>query len=92
MIKLNSKTFRNAYLKAATVRPTVKQISEQEYDVRRADGAYTRVVFVLSGDSLWAQCGCPAGSPTAWNKAPLPCYHIAAALLADNHAPACTAH
>ncbi|MGH9602856.1 MAG: hypothetical protein ACRD24_10755, partial [Terriglobales bacterium] len=26
-------------------------------------------------------CGCPAGSPAPYSRAPLPCYHVAAAML-----------
>ena len=88
MIKLQSSTFRNAYRKAADVQPLVKQISEQEYDVRRKDGNFTRVVFMLHNDCLWAQCGCPAGNPPKYSRAPVACYHVAACLLATSPATA----
>lgn len=88
MIKLNPNTFRRAFLKAKEVQPRVHVISENEFHVARADGCFTRVVFLLHGGALWAQCDCPAGSPHGWGQAPLPCYHVAAALLNDGSAPA----
>ncbi len=82
MIRIQSRYFVKAFRKAREVQPTVRRASEQEYDVRRSDGRFTRVVLMLHAGGLWAACGCYAGSPQGRN-APLPCYHVAAALLSD---------
>lgn len=92
MIKLNSSTFRNAFRKAKEVRPAVFPINESEFEVLASNGSPMRVVFLLHAGALWAECSCPAGSPAHGSRrAPLPCYHVAAALLGDD-SPATVGH
>lgn len=82
MIALNPNLFARAAKKAAIVQPTVRH-SGSRYFVRRADGRTATVKFTARNGQLWASCDCPAGNPQ--NRAtPLPCYHVAAALMSAN--------
>lgn len=86
MIKLNAKLFARAAQKATTVNPQVTHNGAQ-YTVRRSNGQPARVKFTVRNGQIWASCNCPAGSPAS-QATPLPCYHIAAAvLLARRPAP-----
>lgn len=80
MIQLNPKLFSRAAQKAATVRPAIQKRGAR-YFVARADGGLAVVRFVPMHGALWCECSCPAGSPEA-RRVPLPCYHVAAVLLA----------
>lgn len=79
MIALNQQTFARAAKKAAFVQPAVTH-SGAQYFVSRADGRTATVKFTARDGSLWASCNCPAGSPDG-RHIPLPCYHVAAAVL-----------
>lgn len=79
MLALNQRTFARAFNKAAAVKPAVNHIGTR-YLVSRSDGSTATVKFTATPSGLWACCDCLAGSP-AGRHLPLPCYHVAAAVL-----------
>lgn len=90
MIALNKTTFARAARKAAAVQPSVTH-SGAQYLVSRADGGIATVTFTATRGGLWASCTCPAGSPIG-KHTPLPCYHVAAAVIVAQQARQRTEH
>lgn len=84
MLAINPKLFARAAEKASRVRPAV-QHNGATYNVARSDGKTAHVRFSIRNGQLWAACDCPAGNPA--NRAtPLPCYHVAAAVIVGANA------
>ena len=81
MLQINNH-FRNAINKARRIQPAVQRDGIR-YHVARSDGRAATIKFTAQNGTLWASCDCPAGSPDGRNL-PLPCYHVAAVLIASH--------
>lgn len=80
MIALNTTKFARAANKARNLKPTVEKTSPG-YLVARSNGQPAYVRFIVRAGQIWASCDCPAGTGENGRRDPLPCYHVAAALL-----------
>jgi hypothetical protein len=82
MIKLQARTFRRAFDKAQSIKPRAIKHGAH-YFIERSTHGFAHVVFTLRNGAIWVTCDCPAGLGRNRSNIPAPCYHAAAAYLAE---------
>jgi hypothetical protein len=82
MIRLQPRTFRRAFEKAQSINPRAIKHGAH-YFIERSGSGFAHVVFTLRHGAIWVTCDCPAGLGRNRSNIPAPCYHAAAAYLAE---------